>query len=384
MARSDDDQEVAIKCLAPDGITTERRKRFKNELEFCAKCEHPGIVKVLDSGFIEDNATKCPFYVMPLYERTLDDAMQEGLASDAALRLFSKLLDGVEAAHLQGISHRDLKPKNVLCQGETPIVADFGIARFAADQQATDVETKPGTRLANFQYAAPEQRVKGAEVGLPADVLALGLMLTEMLTGEILQGTAPRSIAQAHPDLAYLDEIAECMRRQDPNSRPTIDGVKKALIGHRNAFVARQKFDEAKRQVVPEATPDKSLIGEPIQVTGAVDYEQGKLTVELNREPSRQWIDCLRTMRGGYRINTMGMQPDNCQFSGSRAWFPAQESSAQAHLRMFEEYVNLANDSYAKQVEQAAQRREREAREHLEQKQQEASVRARVLDDLKQ
>ena len=121
---------------------------------------------------------------MPRYAGSLRELMGNVHPSDVT-QLFSQILDGVEAAHLKGVTHRDLKPENILCDGASRslAVADFGIASFTADALLTAVETAPGQRLANFQYAAPEQRERGREIAATADIYALGLMLIEMFTG---------------------------------------------------------------------------------------------------------------------------------------------------------------------------------------------------------
>src|SRR3981081_1724934 len=111
--------------------------------------------------------------------------MNVGVVPLEVLPLFVKILDGVEAAHLQGVIHRDLKPENILVdsKGAHPAIADFGIASFTEDLLVTSVETAPTQRLANFQYAAPEQRLGGRTVRDTADIYALGLILNEMFTG---------------------------------------------------------------------------------------------------------------------------------------------------------------------------------------------------------
>jgi len=90
-----------------------------------------------------------------------------------------------------------LKPKNILCDSAKNkfVVADFGIASFEEDELYTAVETQEGERLANFQYAAPEQKVRGRPVTFHADIYALGLILNQMFTGEILQGVGFKTIA---------------------------------------------------------------------------------------------------------------------------------------------------------------------------------------------
>ena len=75
-------------------------------------------------------------------------------------------MDGIETAHLQGVAHRDLKTENILhdASSNTLAIADFGAARFTEDLLATTAVTEPAQRLANFQYAAPEQRAPGKQV----------------------------------------------------------------------------------------------------------------------------------------------------------------------------------------------------------------------------
>jgi serine/threonine protein kinase len=198
-----------------------------------------------------------PFYVMPRYASTLRDKITAVIPPEHVLRLFAGLLDGVEAAHLKGVVHRDLKPENVLydAQRDALVVGDFGVAHFEDDERYTAVETRPGTRLANFQYAAPEQRMRGRPVDARADVYALGLILNEMFTGEIPHGTGYRTVAAAAPTYAFVDGLVEAMLQQAPAARPAnIDAVKERLRAAEQEFVIRQKIDELQGTVVPEST----------------------------------------------------------------------------------------------------------------------------------
>src|SRR6185503_13193343 len=108
-----------------------------------------------------------------------------------AADIAAAIADGLEAAHLRGVLHRDLKPDNVLLDGEgQPKIADFGIARLAA---ATAI-TRAGEVLGTPQYLAPEQ-MSGEVVDERADVYALGVILYEMLTGtQPTGGTTPSEI----------------------------------------------------------------------------------------------------------------------------------------------------------------------------------------------
>ena len=154
--------EFALKLLNPRTATEEKRKRFKNELGFCERNKHKNILTVVDCGVFAD----APFYVMPCYWGSLRELMKSAIEHQKILPIFSQILDGVEAAHLQKVIHRDLKPENILFDqaSETPIIGDFGIAHFEEEDLITAVETQDGRRLANFDYAAPEQCKRGLQV----------------------------------------------------------------------------------------------------------------------------------------------------------------------------------------------------------------------------
>ena len=101
--------------------------------------------------------------------------LSQGIQPEKALMYFSQLLDGVVAAQLLEVVHRDLKPENILFdeRNNKLLVTDFGIAQFKEEDLYTAVETKETDRLANFQYAAPEQRIRGGKVDHRAVILLL-------------------------------------------------------------------------------------------------------------------------------------------------------------------------------------------------------------------
>jgi serine/threonine protein kinase len=101
----------ALKIIDPAKTSTQKLKRFQNEIAFCQRNTHKNIVTVLDYGRSSEGE---PFYVMPLYDKTLERAIQQTIPPNEILSVFGQLLDGAEAAHLQRVTHRDLKPQNVL------------------------------------------------------------------------------------------------------------------------------------------------------------------------------------------------------------------------------------------------------------------------------
>ena len=221
------------------------------KLIFARGKTHTNIIRVIDAGAATIKSSKCPFYVMKRYSGTLRSHMRH-LKPEEAMHAFSQILDGVEAAHLAGVWHRDLKPENVLWNETDKVlaVADFGIAHFEEEEIYTAVETNIAARMANFQYSAPEQRVRGERVDFRADIFALGLILNELFTGEVPQGTGIKRIQDVCATYGYLDDIVESMIQQKPQNRPnSIEAVKKELIGRKNTFIALQKYDEAKSKL---------------------------------------------------------------------------------------------------------------------------------------
>ena len=209
---------------------------------------------------------------MPLYSGTLRDLMAKGIGPKSVLPYFGQILDGVEAAHLQGVWHRDIKPENILFSdvNDTLVVADFGIARFEEEDLLTAVETKDGDRLANFLYSAPEQRIRGKTVDNSADIYALGLILNEMYTGAVPQGTSFRRVSEVSAEYAYLDGLIELMLRQDSSSRPSVADVKRQLIARGNEFVSVQRLDSLKSQVVPDTEVNDPILRNPISLVATL------------------------------------------------------------------------------------------------------------------
>ena len=259
----------------------------------------------------------------------------------------------------------------------------FGIAHFAEAELATLVVTKPKARLANFQYAAPEQRIKESKVDHRSDIYALGLILNEMYTGEIIQGAGYRTIASVAPDFEYLDQLVEQMIQQNPESRPhSIDDVKKILLGYRNQFVTRQKLSELQNEVVPEFETDDLLVLSPIEIAN-VDYQNEELVIHLSKMPNGEWIDEFTSQSGGH-TSIMGIcTPGLFRFEGKVARIRPKPNHEQQIINLFKGYTSQANENYGKRKEREAKRREQEERERLQAQIREAEKRKNLLENLK-
>jgi serine/threonine protein kinase len=293
-----DSVPIAVKVLATERASSEKKGRFKNEIAFLARNKHANIVTVIDHGVANARGITGPFYVMRSYDGNLRDLIRGKLRPDAVLPLFSQMLDGVEAAHLLGAVHRDLKPENVLYSGPTqvPAIADFGVASFTEDILATLVNTEPTQRLANFQYAAPEQRVPGKTITAAADIYALGLMLNEMFTGAVPHGTEYQLIASVSSQMGFLDDVVARMIRQAPNERPAKIGEVKALIQrHQSEAVSLQRLSKISETIIRVDEIDELLAHDPPRLVGA-EWANGTLTLTLDRPVNQDWVSALVQM----------------------------------------------------------------------------------------
>jgi eukaryotic-like serine/threonine-protein kinase len=202
---------VAIKVLDARAVADADpagRERFLREARTAASFTHPHAVTTFDAG--EDDDTL--FMVMELVEGpTLASFLADhgGMLPIAdALAIIDQVLAALDAAHHQGVVHRDVKPANVLLTTDgVAKLADFGIARRFDDLDAA--LTAAGLVLGTPRYLAPEQ-VQGKPTGPSTDVYAVGLMAFEMLSGEVpLVGDTPVATAVARqtqpvPDLRAL------------------------------------------------------------------------------------------------------------------------------------------------------------------------------------
>lgn len=376
-------QRVAVKVLSVERATTERRKRFQNEIVFCERAKHPNIVEIIDRGLAQTDSGATPFYVMPI----LDGSLRTCLANtgDIAKRLlyFDQLLSGVEAAHLQRVIHRDLKPENVLYNkaNDIVVVADFGIAHFTDEELYTAVETAPNARLANFAYSAPEQRIRGRATDARTDIYALGLMLNEIFTGEVPFGTGFKTVASVAPDYEWIDDIVNEMIQWDPEKRPSsIDLVKSHFLARRQDFVTKQRLSQIRSAVVPVGEEDDPLALDPPRVVD-FDWDRGKLTLILDRPVNDGWVSAIRGMGDHTALWNKG--PETFSFDRDRASVSARESEVQPVIDYFKQWLPRATQVYRERRER--QRREAAERERsiLRAEQEELERRQRIRERIR-
>lgn len=210
---------VAIKLLPFDlGAHEDFAERFRREAIALARLKHPHIVTVYDYGQADDGHY---FMVMEFVEGTdLATRLHTGgpLPPEEALRIVRQVCEALHYAHSQGVVHRDIKPANILLDASGQVkVSDFGIAQFAYDQTTAHL-TVTGTLLGTPAYTAPEQLLPQGPVDHRADIFSVGVMLYELLTGQLPRGVF-RPVAELVPAARGLDAVLARAMQSEPDRR---------------------------------------------------------------------------------------------------------------------------------------------------------------------
>jgi len=210
---------VAIKVL-PEELSGEMQfvERFRREVDVLSRLSHPNVVTVFERGEVDGRQ----YVVMEYVDGTsLREVMRRGpLAAHQALSIVRSVLAALEHAHDRGIVHRDIKPENVLlAPGGIVKVADFGLSRVRSLEDATRL-THTQLMLGTFEYMAPEQREKAKEADERSDLYATGVVLYEMLAGELPIGRwEPLSEKRPSECDARIDRVVERSLDKSPDRR---------------------------------------------------------------------------------------------------------------------------------------------------------------------
>jgi serine/threonine-protein kinase len=238
---------VALKT--PKNASAE--KRFRRSAVVSAKVNHPNVAKTLD--YVEENGR---FYLIEelITGDDLDGALLKHvkyLDPFLVARILHHLAKGLAASHHVGVVHRDLKPTNIMVEGDFQIkaikITDFGIAKMVEEEMieaaegGTDTLSTSATAVGALPYMAPEAIETPREVGVKADIWSLGAMIYELLTGNKPFGSGLKAVSHIlsgkfsdfpdfvtnNPQFRYLSneliEIVQLCLKLNPKERPTAD-----------------------------------------------------------------------------------------------------------------------------------------------------------------
>lgn len=221
---------VAIKILKDEfSQNSEFIRRFKNESKAIAVLSHPNIVKVYDVSFGDVIQYIVMEYIDGITLKEYIEQQEKSIDWKMAVYFTSQILKAMQHAHEKGIVHRDVKPQNMmLLQDGTIKVTDFGIARFSN----TETRTMTDKAIGSVHYIAPEQ-ARGERTDGKSDVYSIGVMLYEMLTGQLpFQADSAVSVAimqlqsnpkpprEINPEIPQgLEEITLRAMRKEPVQR---------------------------------------------------------------------------------------------------------------------------------------------------------------------
>jgi DNA-binding beta-propeller fold protein YncE/predicted Ser/Thr protein kinase len=245
------DRQVALKVIARELADRDGfRERFLRESRLAASLDHPSVVPVYDSREVDGELIVAMRLVKGGDLRGVID--REGpLLPARALDLLGQVADALDAAHAAGIVHRDVKPHNILVEGDRAYLSDFGLAKAFDESGAGSSASVVGTA----HYMSPEQW-RGDSIGPAADVYSLGCVLYEAITG-----IAPFQRSESDPAPTMPQGVDAAIRRavaKDPGDRYRSAGeliaAARAAEGSEARPTAVLSRDRSERTTVPNAS----------------------------------------------------------------------------------------------------------------------------------
>jgi DNA-binding beta-propeller fold protein YncE len=245
------DRPVALKVIVRNLADQEDfRERFLRESRLAASLDHPSVVPVFDSRE-EDGELIVAMRLVEGGDLKQRIKRSGPLPPEEAVELLGQVAAALDAAHAGGIVHRDVKPHNILLEGDRAYLSDFGLAKAVEDSGVADGASIVGT----VEYMAPEQW-RGGRVGPPADIYALGCVLYEALTGIVPYA---RQDADTEPEMPVgLDEVIERAVSKDPADRyPTAGALIEAAREREGATPAATRVlsGDGEQRTLPIAAP---------------------------------------------------------------------------------------------------------------------------------
>ncbi len=234
-------RKVAIKLMLSSQFDADALSRFRQEMEVLARLEHPGIGRLYEVGSIELAGTEQPWYAMEYVPGLqLDEYVKRNkLDVKTIFRLVAKIAHALQYAHQKGVIHRDIKPANIIVDVQMqPKILDFGIARLN-EPDASGVRTRFGQIIGTLAYMSPEQLASSANADVRSDVYALGVVLYELLTGELPLKISTTSLLDA------IKELSDGKRVSLSTLRPNLRGEVELIVDTASNRELKRRYDSA-------------------------------------------------------------------------------------------------------------------------------------------
>lgn len=271
------DRFVAVKVLRPD-LAGEPvlADRFVREARNLARLDHPHIVKIHDFGRSDDLVWLVMEHVDGSTVRELIDARL--LSTDDALEVFPGICEALQFAHEHGVVHRDVKPGNILIDRDGRAkVADFGLSKMLRGDDEPHL-TRSEQAMGTPNYMAPEQLRRTRDVDHRADIFSLGVLLFEMLTGDVPVGRFDPPSERCDID-PRLDAIVMRALDRDPAARyPDARAFAQDVIAVRDSSPSTNEREATPRTEPTRAPAPLPLL--PFTVSGEFHQAKGMLTVD--------------------------------------------------------------------------------------------------------
>lgn len=273
-------ESVALKVLSSKlSADVEFAERFVREGQTLATLNHPNIVKVLEAG------ERDGFHYI-LMEH-IDGPDLKGLIRSKQLSLLDaqilipQICEGVQYAHQQGVIHRDIKPENILVNeyGEVKI-ADFGLAKLTRTKELVSL-TRTGQVMGTPHYMAPEQLENPMEVDHRADIYGVGVVIYELLTGELPIGRFPLP-SEVEIATVQLDEVVLTLLEKKPEKRyqaisEVLHDIEKPLesLTHTVRYFKERKDSKTSRNAVMSAFSIPLSLAAPFGLNLILQHDDG-------------------------------------------------------------------------------------------------------------
>ena len=290
------DRQVAVKVMHREmSEQADQLERFRQEARSVAKLSHPNVVSVIDAG--EDGGH--PYIVFEYVEgETLKQRINRdgALAPQEAIAYAIEIARGLSMAHARNMVHRDIKPQNILIDAEGRAkLTDFGISR----QLEQDGMTATGRVLGTTDYVAPEQAM-GRKVDPRTDIYSLGVVLYEMLVGQVpFSADSQVGVAMKHVN----EELPDVQRR-----RPEVSAAVALVVERSTAKDPNERYqqvgemiDDLSTALEVEAARAGSTTGEATSVLDAVPPPKRKLSGRAALELGGDRRAAARRRRGAAR-----------------------------------------------------------------------------------